>query len=103
MTPKARIVILSLSILGLSPGLFCLEKKPKDYPIRPVPFTRVHIDDEFWAGRIEVNRSVAIPFIFKKCEETGRIDDFRIAGGMMKGPYKGQRYNDTDVYKTLAS
>ncbi|MGZ5469804.1 MAG: glycoside hydrolase family 127 protein, partial [Candidatus Aminicenantales bacterium] len=42
-----------------------------------------------------------IPAIFKKCEETGRIDNFAIAGGLMKGEYKGERYNDTDVYKTI--
>jgi len=41
------------------------------------------------------------PAIFKKCEETGRIDNFAIAGGLMKGEYKGERYNDTDVYKTI--
>ena len=96
-----QIIILSVSFLSLSSGLLSREKDKKDYPLQPVPFTKVRIADEFWAGRLEANRTVTIPFIFKKCEETGRIDNFRIAGGMMKGPYKGQRYNDTDVYKTL--
>jgi len=73
----------------------------KDYPLRPVPFTQVKVTDAFWAPRIETNRAVTIPFIFKKCEETGRIDNFTIAGGLMKGTYKGERYNDTDVYKTI--
>ena len=73
----------------------------KDYPRKPVPFTQVKVTDAFWAPRIETNRAVTIPLIFKKCEETGRIDNFAIAGGLMKGKYKGQRYNDTDVYKTV--
>jgi len=73
----------------------------KDYPITPVPFTAVKVTDGFWAPRIETNRSVTIPAIFKKCEETGRIDNFAIAGGLVKGEYKGERYNDTDVYKTI--
>jgi hypothetical protein len=73
----------------------------KDYPISPVPFTAVKVTDGFWAPRIETNRTVTIPAIFKKCEETGRIDNFAIAGGLMKGEYKGERYNDTDVYKTI--
>ena len=73
----------------------------KDYPITPVPFTAVKVTDGFWAPRIETNRTVTIPAIFKKCEETGRIDNFAIAGGLMKGEYKGERYNDTDVYKTI--
>jgi hypothetical protein len=72
-----------------------------DYPISPVPFTAVKLTDAFWAPRIETNRTVTIPAIFKKCEETGRIDNFAIAGGMMEGEYKGERYNDTDVYKTI--
>jgi len=73
----------------------------RDYPIKPVPFTAVKLMDGFWAPRIETNRAVTIPAIFKKCEETGRIDNFAIAGGLMKGEYKGERYNDTDVYKTI--
>jgi len=72
-----------------------------DYPIKPVPFTAVKVMDGFWAPRIETNRAVTIPAIFKKCEETGRIDNFAIAGGLLKGEYKGERYNDTDVYKTI--
>ncbi|RPJ01926.1 MAG: glycoside hydrolase family 127 protein [Candidatus Aminicenantes bacterium] len=72
-----------------------------DYPITPVPFTAVKVSDGFWAPRIETNRAVTIPAIFQKCEETGRIDNFAIAGGLMKGEYKGERYNDTDVYKTV--
>ncbi len=72
-----------------------------DYPIKPVPFTAVRVTDGFWAPRIETNRMVTIPAIFKKCEETGRIDNFAIAGRLMKGEYKGERYNDTDVYKTI--
>jgi DUF1680 family protein len=72
-----------------------------DYPITPVPFTAVKLTDGFWAPRIETNRTVTIPAIFRHCEETGRIDNFAIAGGLMKGEYKGERYNDTDVYKTI--
>ncbi len=73
----------------------------RDYAIAPVPFTAVRLADEFWAPRIETARAVTIPTNFKKCEESGRIDNFAIAGGLLKGEYKGQRYNDTDVYKTI--
>lgn len=72
-----------------------------DYPISPVPFTAVKVADGFWAPRIETNRAVTIPAIFQKCEETGRIDNFAIAAGLLDGEYKGERYNDTDVYKTV--
>ena len=49
----------------------------RDYPVKPVPFTAVHFNDVFWAPRIETNRTVTIPFAFQKCEETGRLDNFR--------------------------
>ena len=83
--------------LSLSSGA----DRKRDYPITPVPFTSVKITDGFWAPRIETNRRVTIPAIFRKCEETGRIDNFAIAGGLLEGEYKGERYNDTDVYKTI--
>jgi uncharacterized protein len=73
----------------------------KDSPITPVPFTQVKVADGFWLPRIETNRAVTLPFLFKKNEETGRLDNFAIAGGLMKGTYRGERYNDTDVYKPI--
>ena len=47
-----------------------------DYPIKPVPFTAVHLSDVFWAPRIEINRTVTIPFAFEQCEKSGRMDNF---------------------------
>jgi DUF1680 family protein len=73
----------------------------KDYPITPVPFTQVKVADAFWLPRIEKNRAVTLPFLFRKNEETGRLDNFAIAGGLIKGKYRGERYNDTDVYKPI--
>jgi DUF1680 family protein/alpha-L-arabinofuranosidase len=74
----------------------------KDYPIEPVSFTDVKITDDFWSGRIETNRKVSIPYAFGKCEETGRIDNFAIAGGLMEGEHRGNYpFDDTDPYKIL--
>jgi DUF1680 family protein len=73
----------------------------QDYPIRPVPFTRVHVDDVFWAPRLETNRTVTIPYAFKKCEETGRIANFAVAGGLAEGTFEGTYFNDSDVYKVV--
>lgn len=76
--------------------------KPKDYPYQPVPFTAVKITDDFWAPRIETNRTVTIPHAFQKNEETGRVDNFAIAGGQKKGEQSGiYPFDDTDIYKTL--
>ncbi|HWT46395.1 MAG TPA: beta-L-arabinofuranosidase domain-containing protein [Vicinamibacterales bacterium] len=74
---------------------------PKDYPIRPVPLTSVRITDRFWAPKSEINRTVTIPHIMHENEITGRVDNFLKAAGKQTGPYQGQRYNDTDVYKVM--
>jgi len=74
----------------------------KEYRIKPVLFTSVRFHDNFWAPKIETNRKVSIPSAFKKCEETGRIDNFAIAGGLKHGEFKGDYpFDDTDVYKVL--
>ena len=72
-----------------------------DYPIRPVPFTAVTIDDAFWSPRLETNRRVTIPYDFAKCEETGRIDNFAKAGHLMPGEFRGIFFDDSDVYKVI--
>jgi uncharacterized protein len=79
----------------------------KDYPFKPVPFTSVHLDDVFWAPRIETNRVVTIPFAFQQCEQNGRMDNFDRAAAALQGksltntnppPYP---FDDTDPYKVL--
>ncbi|MCK4663572.1 MAG: glycoside hydrolase family 127 protein [Bacteroidales bacterium] len=72
-----------------------------DYPVKPVPFTNVQFTDNFWLPRLDTNRIITIPYDFKKCEETGRIDNFTIAGKLKKGSFVGIRYNDSDVYKVI--
>jgi DUF1680 family protein len=73
---------------------------PGDYPIWPVPFTRVQVEDTFWSPRMETNRRVTIPYAFDKCEATGRIDNLRKAGRLMEGPYVGKYpFDDSDVFK----
>jgi hypothetical protein len=61
----------------------------------------VTVNDSFWKPLIERNRTVTIPYVFGKCEETGRIDNFAVAGGLKKGKHTGERYNDSDVFKII--
>lgn len=72
-----------------------------DYPTLPVPFTQVALNDTFWAPRLETNRTVTLPYILKKCRETGRVDNFLKAAGKMEGSHEGREFNDTDIYKAL--
>src|ERR1700722_4449295 len=79
----------------------------RDYPVKPVPFTAVHVNDIFWAPRIETNRKVTIPFAFKKDEETGRVDNFIRAAEALRGETfanhkpPGYPFDDTDLYKVI--
>jgi DUF1680 family protein len=61
----------------------------------------VQIADDFWTPKIERNRTQTIPYVFRQCELTGRIDNFAIAGRVMKGRHTGERYNDSDVFKII--
>ncbi len=74
---------------------------PGDYPIQPVPFTAVAFDDAFWLPRLRTNREVSIPFALDKCEETGRIENFAVAGGVREGEHQGLYFNDSDLAKVL--
>ena len=75
---------------------------PRDYPVQPVPFTAVHLDDAFWAPRIETNRVETIPFAFKQCELSGRVDNFVRAAKALRGEPLGNTkppgypFDDTD-------
>lgn len=92
-------LILLVAFCGLS--LVYTKIAPKDYPLKPVAFTEVKINDSFWLPRMETNRKVTIPFAFKKSEETGRIANFAKAGGLRSGKFEGLRYNDSDVFKIM--
>lgn len=72
-----------------------------DYPITPVSFTNVKINDSFWQPRLETNRKVTIPYDFAKCEDTNRIKNFEIAAGLKEGEFVGIRFNDSDVFKIM--
>jgi len=67
----------------------------------PVPFTKVHLADGFLARRIQANRAGTIPSALEKCESTGRIKNFAIAGGLEPGTRTGQVFDDSDVYKVI--
>jgi DUF1680 family protein len=73
----------------------------QDYPIHGVPFTQVHLDDDFWLPRIEINRTVTIPASFEQCQSTGRIRNFEMAAAHSGKFCTAYPFDDTDIYKTL--
>jgi DUF1680 family protein len=78
-----------------------LQRAPADYMYQGVPFDQVTINDDFWLPRIEVNRTVTIPGSFKKCAETGRIENFVLAAKKEGKLLTAYPFDDTDVYKII--
>ncbi|GAA4780467.1 glycoside hydrolase family 127 protein [Olivibacter ginsenosidimutans] len=73
-----------------------------DYPIEPVSFVDVKFKDKFWAPRLQINQQVTIPIALKQCYTTGRVDNFKKAGGLMKGYFNTEyTFDDTDIYKII--
>ena len=73
-----------------------------DYPIRPVPFTSVKVNDQFWAPRIKRNHEVTIPIALDQCYKTGRVDNFLVAGKLKPGKFCTEYpFDDTDIYKII--
>lgn len=94
-----NLLLFSLFALFL---FSCSKRKTNEYPISPVPFTRVTVDDDFWSKRIKTNHDVTIPIAIQKSDETGRIDNFAIAGGHMEGEFcSPYPFDDSDVFKII--
>ena len=84
----------------------CAQAPKADYPAAPVPFTDVHLTDSFWAPRLDTNRTVTIPHIFKESEDTGRVKNFELAEAALAGAPGGTfctrfPFDDSDVYKSI--
>lgn len=89
-------------LISTSTGLQAQEKQTGGYPISPVPFTAVKVNDIFWGQRLNASREVTIPLAFSKCEETGRYENF-VHAAHPSDTFKvgGLSFDDTDVYKTI--
>ena len=79
-----HIKLLYLPALLLIPITVIHAGATKDYPIQPVPFTAVRVQDAFWTPRLETNRLTTVWYDFQRCEETGRIDNFAKAAGSVR-------------------
>lgn len=66
----------------------------------PLSYRSVSIDDSFWTPKIRLVREQTIPYQYRQCEATGRIDAFRLTWkpGMDNQPHY---FWDSDVAKWL--
>ncbi len=96
-------LILATLLMGIS-SCFPKDNAPlvNEYPVKPVPFTAVKVTDNFWSRRIETNHRITIPIALQKSRETGRIDNFKIAGGLLEGSFCTIfPFDDSDVFKII--
>ena len=106
---KKLVFLLALIIFIIFFSFDCKKtsQSRRDYPVEPVPFTEVDITDEFWAPRMEVNRTVSIQHCFKMYEETGIIASPKLiesaAYMLAKRPDPQlEAYVDNQIEKTVA-
>jgi DUF1680 family protein len=96
---KKTACLLSLSLAALTSPLLAQQK---DYPIQPVAFTSVHVNDNFWQPKMEVNATVTIPYVLAQCKANGRMDNFLRAAKKLDGDKLSEfPFDDTDVYKAI--
>ena len=98
MKKSLTVLIILMSLTGS----IVYAQTTMRHTIKEVPFTQVHLSDNFWSQRIQTNRTVSIPSAFRECEKNGRFDNFALAAGMIKGEHKGDfSFDDTDPYKVI--
>jgi uncharacterized protein len=79
MITRRAVLTSATSALGLSVvGCSKVRASTRDYPTQAVPFTDVDITDDFWAPRMEVNRTVSIQHCFQKSDERPNSDNPRL-------------------------
>ena len=90
------LCILSTMVFAQEPPI------RSEYQISPVSIQDVVLRDNFWLPKIRLIQDTTIRYAFDKCDEEGRVDNFLVAGGKKKGPYKGKMpFDDTDLYKII--
>ncbi len=98
---RAWTIVMAAAVMAPIHSLGQDARAVRDYPIQPTPFTAIKVADQFWSPRMQTNRDVTVWYDFSKCEETGRIDNFAVAGGLKQGGFKGIYFNDSDVVKVI--
>jgi ABC-type sugar transport system substrate-binding protein len=71
----AALAVAAAAAAAAAPAAAALKPTAR---LSAVPFTRVAIDDSFWAPRRKTNCEVSVPHQFAMNAQTGRIDAWRL-------------------------
>lgn len=76
--------------------------------LKPLPFTKVRVTDPDWTRRIDLVRTVVLPYQWEilndrvdGAEKSYCVRNFRAAAGDIKAPHGGMVFQDSDLYKWL--
>ncbi len=69
--------------------------------LHPILDGDVEIVDGFWRARQGLNREVTIPYGMKMLEESGTVENLRIAAKRSRAEYRLPLFRDSDLYKVL--
>lgn len=85
------------------PQAFVVDTRKSKYArLQPVAVNSVRFTEGgFFTDRLRLMGEVTLPLQYQIMEETGRMDNFRIAAGKLSGEFTGFCFNDTDVYKWI--
>ncbi len=95
-----RFCWLLIASLPLS-VLQCRILHHKELHIKDVPLVNIELQDRFWEPRLETNRTTTIPHCFRKIEESGGIDNFATAAGLVHRPHQGRVSGDAELFKVM--
>lgn len=104
---KAILKLLLAAAMALPVG--AQAKATAAAEIKPVPFTKVHVNDKFWRQRLDTLQHRTIRYAFQKCTEAGYLENFKLAGDIIAGRknkgdvryQSGTTYDDAEVYKVI--
>lgn len=67
----------------------------------PLDLSDVAVDDEFWNHYVERVRERMLEYQYEQLEDSGCLDNFRIAADDADGEFEGFWFADTDAYKWI--
>jgi uncharacterized protein len=97
-----KLSVFYLFVFSFFTHCYGQQKMYAEYPISMVDINNVKISDNFWFPKIQSIQNTTIAFGFDKCRQEGRMENFLIAGGKMRGKTRGKMpFDDTDIYKII--
>lgn len=68
---------------------------------RTLPVGKVALTGGFWFHKQAINRQVSLRHGYRMLEQSGNLDNLRLAAGSTEATYRGPVFMDSDIYKWL--